>query len=87
MRASGVPYKEIAKSGGGIKKSVRQTREVSFERLFEESKERLKKFLKKGVTSIEIKSGYGLDRDTEIKQLKVIKELKKSFPVEIRSTF
>ncbi|HAF07236.1 MAG: imidazolonepropionase [bacterium] len=87
MRASGVPYKEIAKSGGGIKKSVKQTREVGFEKLFEESNERLKKFLKKGVTSIEIKSGYGLDRDTEIKQLKVIKELKKISPVEIRSTF
>ncbi|MEO0233492.1 MAG: imidazolonepropionase [candidate division WOR-3 bacterium] len=87
MRAQGVPYKEIAKNGGGIRKSVRFTREVSFEKLFEESKERLKKFLKKGVTSIEIKSGYGLDRDTELKQLRVIKELKKSFPMEIRSTF
>ncbi|MEJ5307151.1 MAG: imidazolonepropionase [candidate division WOR-3 bacterium] len=87
MRAQGVAYKEIAKSGGGIKKSVRFTRDVSFENLLEESKERLKKFLKKGITSIEIKSGYGLDRDTEIKQLKVIKELKKIFPIEIRSTF
>lgn len=87
MRAQGVPYKEISKKGGGIKKSVRYTRDVSFEKLFEESKERLKKFLKKGVTSIEIKSGYGLDRDTEIKQLKVIKELKKTFPIVIKSTF
>jgi len=87
LRAQGVSYKDIAKSGGGIKKSVKSTRSVNYEDLLNESKERLKIFLRKGITSIEIKSGYGLDMETEIKQLKVIRELKKIFKMEIKSTY
>lgn len=87
MRAQGMSYKEIAASGGGIRKSVKMTRECSEDELFEESKTKLEKFLSSGVTSIEIKSGYGLDRETELKQLRVIKRLKENYRMNIKATY
>lgn len=87
MRTQGLAYKEIAASGGGIRKSVRMTREVSEDELYEESAKKLEKFLLRGVTSIEIKSGYGLDRETELKQLRVIKNLKKRFKMNVKATY
>jgi len=87
MRAKGRTYKDIGLNGGGIKKSVRMTREAGEEELFSESKKMLEKFILRGVTSIEIKSGYGLDKDTEIKQLKVIRRLKEEFRINIKATY
>ena len=87
QRAMGAGYKEIAKKGGGIKSSVRMTRETSFDDMYQSSRRWLNRMLKLGVTSIEIKSGYGLDLDTEMKQLRVIEKLKSVYPGNIRSTF
>lgn len=87
MRAKGSTYKEIAEAGGGIKKSVKMTREADEKTLFNESRKNLEKFIEKGITSIEIKSGYGLDRETELKQLRVIRRLKEEFKINIRSTY
>ncbi|MGE3063648.1 MAG: imidazolonepropionase [bacterium] len=87
MRVKGMTYKDIASAGGGIKRSVKMTREATEEDLFDEAKERLKIFISKGVTSIEIKSGYGLDRETELKQLRVIRNLKDEFKINIKATY
>ncbi len=86
-RIKGIPYKQIAKEGGGILSSVRMTRKTSFEELYENSEFWLKKIISTGITSIEIKSGYGLDVETELKQLRVIKKLKENFSINIKATF
>jgi imidazolonepropionase len=86
-RIRGVPYAEIAKAGGGIAKSVSDVHETGERRLFEISGERLKGCLRHGSTTIEIKSGYGLDLDNELKQLRVIGELASSSPALIVATF
>ena len=86
LRAKGASYMEIMNSGGGIQNTVNATRNISFEKLLEISQKRLKDVFRYGTTSIEIKSGYGLDFDTEIKQLEVAKSLKKINP-EIKTTF
>jgi imidazolonepropionase len=87
-RCAGVTYEEIAKEGGGILTTVRETRQMSEEQLFRLSSKRLKKIIGYGIRGIEIKSGYGLDLETEIKQLRVIQRLRKSFPeIKIYSTF
>ncbi|GAA0213423.1 imidazolonepropionase [Kangiella japonica] len=87
MRLNGGAYEEIAKAGGGIISSVKATREASEDELFASAAKRLKSFLAEGVTTIEIKSGYGLDTDNEIKMLKVAKRLEKEFPVRVCTTF
>lgn len=87
MRALGKTYKEIAASGGGIVKSVAMTREASEEELYQSAMKRLKDLINHGITSIEIKSGYGLTLKDELKQLKVIKKLKDECEINIRSTF
>ncbi len=86
-RLKGKSYEEIAKEGGGIFSTVKKTRKASFEELYEEARKRLLVLLKRGVTVVEIKSGYGLDYENELKILKVIKRLKENCPQAIFSTF
>jgi imidazolonepropionase len=86
-RIRGDSYLEIDKRGGGIKRSVREVRETGEERLFEKSRRRLSRMLEQGVTTIEIKSGYGLDLESEMKQLRVIARLAKDTPLDVVPTF
>ncbi len=87
QRCQGKTYKEIALSGGGIRWSVRMLRQASFEQLYTESLARLDTFLDLGTTTIEVKSGYGLDPDNEIKMLRVIRELNEAHPLDLVPTF
>ena len=87
QRIKGVSYQEIASNGGGILKSARQINSISEDELFFESKNRIEKLIKYGTGSLEIKTGYGLSYDGELKMLKVIKRLKESLPIQIKSTF
>lgn len=86
-RASGDTYMDILKRGGGIANSVKSTREATLEELVKLGRERLDSMLEFGVTTVEGKSGYGLDYDTEIKQLKVMSELNNNHVIDIKSTF
>ena len=87
QRIKGVSYQEIANNGGGILKSSRQINSISEDELFFESKNRIEKLIKYGTGALEIKTGYGLSYDGELKMLKVIKRLKESLPIQIKSTF
>ncbi|RYG40595.1 MAG: hypothetical protein EOO01_26990, partial [Chitinophagaceae bacterium] len=75
MRNQGVSYQEIAKRGGGILSTMKHTREASAKQLAEISQKRVDEFVAQGVTSLEIKSGYGLDLKNELKMLKTAKAL------------
>jgi imidazolonepropionase len=86
-RIRGDSYLEIDGRGGGIKRSVRELREADEDRLFEISKRRILKMLEQGVTTIEIKSGYGLDLESEMKQLRVIGRLAAGTPLDVVATF
>lgn len=87
MRSAGKTYEEIAAGGGGIASTVAATRKASKAELKELARERLQKALRQGITTMEIKSGYGLNRETERKILEVINELKDEQPIEITATF
>ncbi|MDX3773193.1 imidazolonepropionase [Chromatiaceae bacterium AAb-1] len=87
MRLQGASYQQIAAAGGGIKSTVKATREASHEQLFVLAKERLNTLLQQGVTTVEIKSGYGLDLVTEQKILEVAAELAQHHPLNISKTF
>ncbi len=87
MKLSGMTYLEILQKGGGILSTVKATRNATFDELYDKAKKSLDIMLSYGVTSIEAKSGYGLDIDTELKQLEVAKILNENHPVEITSTF
>jgi imidazolonepropionase len=87
MRLQGKNYMDILKSGGGILKTVRETRKASKKTLFDLTKKRLDKMLEYGTTTVEIKSGYGLTTKDEIKLLEVINELKKKHLIDIVPTF
>jgi len=86
-RLNGEDYMEIMNRGGGIASTVRATREASREELIESGRKRLDSMLSFGVTTVEGKSGYGLDEETEIKQLEAMKELDRLHPVDIVRTF
>ncbi|MGR5192793.1 imidazolonepropionase [Vibrio rotiferianus] len=86
MRLNGVPYEEIAKQGGGILSTVRATREASEEQLIELALPRLDGLLASGVTSVEVKSGYGLTLQDEIKMLRAAKALEQERKVKITTT-
>ncbi len=86
-RLRGDSYMDIMKRGGGIINSVRGTMEASKEELIELGKKRLNSMLSFGVTTVEGKSGYGLDYDTEIKQLEAMEELNRIHPLDIITTF
>ncbi len=83
----GVNYEEIAKRGGGIISTVNAVRNTSLTDLVEIIKPRIKEFIAQGVTTLEIKSGYGLDFENEIKLLHAIKIINEIFPIDIVSTF
>lgn len=83
----GVSYQEIAARGGGIRGSVRRTREIEGGELVKVCEKRLDRFLLAGTTTLEAKSGYGLDRDNELKQLEVIEALSAIHPVDLVPTF
>ncbi|SUW64357.1 Imidazolonepropionase [Buttiauxella agrestis] len=86
MRLNGMSYAEIAAQGGGIISTVRHTREADENDLLNAARQRLQHLLKEGVTTVEIKSGYGLDIDNEIKMLRVIRQLGETLPVEVYAT-
>jgi imidazolonepropionase len=87
LKQQGVPYLEILKRGGGILSTVQATRKASEEELFEKAKFHLDRMLSYGVTTVEAKSGYGLDEETELEQLRVVKRLQNEHPVDLVSTF
>ncbi|HNW36291.1 MAG TPA: imidazolonepropionase [Candidatus Ozemobacteraceae bacterium] len=87
MRVAGKSYLEIMAANGGIMRTVEAVREMDEEELFDEASERLMEAIEWGVTTIEIKSGYGLDLENELKMLNVVKMLQAEYPVRIVSTF
>ena len=86
-RLQGVSYQDIAAQGGGIVATVSATRAASIEALFAQSEKRLVALMKEGVTSIEIKSGYGLDLDTERKMLTVARQLGEKYDIHVSTTY
>lgn len=86
QRLQGVSYAEIAAAGGGIASTVRATRAASEDELYASAERRLRHLLKDGVTTVEMKSGYGLDLANERKLLRVIRRLGNTLPVTVRST-
>jgi imidazolonepropionase len=87
LRAAGVPYLEIARRGGGIHASVRDLRARSEDELFALAVPRLERVMASGTTTVEIKSGYGLSLDDEVKTLRVVERLSRALPCRIVSTF
>jgi imidazolonepropionase len=83
----GIPYLDILNAGGGILGTVEKTRAASFESLYQQALNSLNQMLSYGVTTVESKSGYGLNLETEIKQLMVNKELNQNHPVTLHSTY
>jgi len=86
QRLNGATYEEIAAAGGGILSTVRATRAASLEELIEASRPRLRALMAGGATTVEIKSGYGLDIETELKMLRAAKALEESEDVRIERT-
>ncbi len=86
-KINGVPYLDILKSGGGILNTVKKTKETSFNELYNIAYDNLNEMLLNGVTTVEAKSGYGLDLENELKQLRVAKRLNEDHPVDIVSTY
>lgn len=87
LKRQGVDYLEILRQGGGILKTVEQTRAASEQELFDKASKNITRMIQHGVLSVESKSGYGLDKENELKQLKVSKVLEESFPIEMKHTF
>ena len=86
-RISGLSYEEIAGRGGGILNSAKTLQEISEEDLYEQSRSRLLEVAQMGTGAIEIKSGYGLTMEAELKMLRVIRRLKENFPLKIKATY
>lgn len=86
QRLRGASYEEIARAGGGILSTVRATRDAGVDELYEQSLPRLRAIMASGVATVEIKSGYGLDVDNEIKMLEVARRLGDETPVDVRTT-
>ncbi|MEE1924203.1 imidazolonepropionase [Pseudomonas sp. 148P] len=86
QRLQGVSYAEIAAQGGGIASTVRATRAASEDELYASALRRVRALMRDGVTTLEIKSGYGLDLDNERKMLKVARRLGESLPLTVRAT-
>lgn len=86
-KLKGKSYEEISEQGGGIISTVKAVRELSFEKLIKIIKPRIDYFISQGITTLEIKSGYGLDFENEIKLLEVINHLNKIYPIDIIPTF
>ncbi|UFH34473.1 imidazolonepropionase [Flavobacterium acetivorans] len=86
-RINGMTYEEIANHGGGILNSAKKLNESSEEEIYEQSKLRLEEVMRLGTGAVEIKSGYGLTIDGELKMLRVIKKLSNNYPITIKATF
>ncbi len=86
-RINGLSYEEIANRGGGILNSAKKLQETSEEELYNQSKARLEEVIQLGTGAIEIKSGYGLTEEAELKMLRVIKKLKENYNIPIKATF
>lgn len=86
-RINGLSYEEIANRGGGILNSAKKLNETSEDELYNQSKIRLEEVIQLGTGAVEIKSGYGLSVENEIKMLRVIKRLKENYPIAIKATF
>jgi imidazolonepropionase len=86
-RTSGVAYEDIARRGGGIQTTVRATRAASEDELVEAALARLDALLAGGVTTVEVKSGYGLDTESELKMLRVVRRLGREHPADLVATF
>ena len=87
MRLNGATYEEIARAGGGIISTVRAVRSATQETLFNQSARRLSAMQAEGVTTVEVKSGYGLDTASELKMLRVIRQLNQAFAMTVVGTF
>lgn len=87
MRVKGATYKEIASAGGGIVKSVTQFRNANYDEIKNATCHRMERFLQLGTTTIEAKSGYGLDTESELQSLRLIKDLKNLVPIDVVPTF
>ncbi|UOK41573.1 MULTISPECIES: imidazolonepropionase [Flavobacterium] len=86
-RINGLSYEEIANRGGGILNSAKKLNATSEEEIYNQSKVRLEEVMQQGTGAVEIKSGYGLTVEGELKMLRVIKRLSENFPIKIKSTF
>jgi imidazolonepropionase len=86
-RINGLTYEEIAHRGGGILNSAQKLNETEEDEIYEQSENRLKEVMQLGTGAIEIKSGYGLTVEGEIKMLRVIKRLAENYPIKIKATF
>jgi imidazolonepropionase len=86
-RINGMSYEQIANRGGGILNSAQKLHETSEEELYEQSKVRLEEVMQLGTGAVEIKSGYGLSVDGELKMLRVIRRLSENYPIAIKATF
>ncbi|PZR19640.1 MAG: imidazolonepropionase [Flavobacterium psychrophilum] len=86
-RINGLTYEEIFNRGGGILNSAKKLNETSEDDIYEQSKHRLEEVMQQGTGAVEIKSGYGLTVEGELKMLRVIKRLKEEYPVAIKATF
>ena len=87
MKIDGKSYEDIASAGGGILNSARKLQLASEEELFESASVRLNDMIRQGTGAVEIKSGYGLTVDSELKMLRVIRRLKESFPIPVKASF
>lgn len=87
QRLNGVSYEEIARSGGGIASTVTATHAASEDDLLESALARVDAMIAEGITLLEVKSGYGLDRDTELKMLRVARRIAEERPVNVRTSF
>ncbi|MGF7051633.1 imidazolonepropionase [Bosea sp. OAE752] len=87
LRLQGATYEEIARAGGGILSTVKATREASEDTLLASADKRLASLMAEGVTTVEIKSGYGLEQQAELKQLRVARRIGRERPVTVRTTF
>ena len=87
MRLTGLSYEQIVKKGGGIVSSIEGVRKSSTSQLIEKVKERMNRFIANGTTTIEAKSGYGLNTQSELKSLDVIGEVNKSHEIDMIPTF
>ncbi|HEY5633699.1 MAG TPA: imidazolonepropionase [Burkholderiaceae bacterium] len=86
LRLQGATYEEIARDGGGIVSTVRATRAADEEALLAGARSRLERMIAEGLTTVEVKSGYGLDADNELKMLRVARELGRRLPVRVTTT-
>ena len=86
-RINGLSYEDIAKRGGGILNSAETLQNTSEEDLYKQSVKRVENIIRLGTGALEIKSGYGLTTEAELKMLRVIKRIKKEFPIKVKATF